>query len=391
LRKILNKIFVAKLGISRLLLSGSGLIFGLTLVLLALQLYTSLMAAFKPENTVGDYLTVSKDVGISNMLFSQKAEFSEKELEDLKRQPFVETAGSFIPGHYKVRASSEKLGFSTDLFFESVPDQFIDNKPGAFRWYEGSNFVPIILTDQFLDMYNFGFAGANNMPQISRSTIGLVPLKIQLEGSGGNIEFNAKVIGFSSRISSVLVPEAFMLWSNKKIGRAEKINPSRVIIKVNKQHAAEVEKYFEKNDLKVDQEKVRLNKIIGIADIMVSVLVGIGIAFIIFSLVIVVMNFSLLIYQAREEISLLRQLGYKNSDLFGHLVKYFLLFYSLSIGISISIFYLLNNRITVTIKAKGIELSEKINASVMITGVVFILVSLIIVMLSLQRSLKKSS
>ncbi|HXA03140.1 MAG TPA: FtsX-like permease family protein [Cytophagaceae bacterium] len=390
MRKILNKIFIAKLGISRLLLSGSGLIFGLTLVLLALQLYTSLLTVFRPENTTGDYLTVSKDVGLSNMLFSKKAEFSEKELEDLKRQPFVENSGSFIPGHYKVRASSERLGFSTDLFFESVPDQFIDNRPGAFRWYEGSDFVPIILTDQFLDMYNFGFAGANNMPQVSRSTIGLVPLTIKLEGSDGSGEFKGKVVGFSSRISSVLVPEAFMLWTNKKIGRIEKNNPSRVIIKVNKQHAAEVEKYFEKNDLKVDEEKVRLNKIIGIADIMVSVLVGIGFAFIIFSLVIVVMNFSLLIYQAREEISLLRQMGYKNSTLFGHLCKYFIIFYTFSIAISISLFYLLNHWITDSLKGKGIELAEKINSPVMMTGAVFIIVSLIIVMLSLQRSLQKS-
>jgi hypothetical protein len=391
LRKILNKIFTAKLGISRLLLSGSGLIFGLTLVLLALQLYTSLLAVFKPEDTAGDYLTVSKDVGLSNMLFSKKAEFSEKELEDLRNQPFVENAGSFIAGHYKVRASSDRLGFSTDLFFESVPDQFIDNKPGAFRWHGGDDLVPIILTDQFIDMYNFGFAGANNMPQVSRSTIGLMPLKITLEGSGGTIGFNAKVVGFSSRISSVLVPEAFMLWANKNIGRTEKENPSRIIIKVNKQHAAEVEKYFEKNDLKVDQEKMRLNKIIGIADIMVSVLVGIGIAFIIFSLVIIVMNFSLLIYQAREEINLLRLMGYKNSDLFGHLFKYFLLFYIFSVAVSISLFCLLNHWTTKNITAKGIELAEKINSPVIITGTTFIVFSLIIVMLSLQKSLRRSS
>jgi hypothetical protein len=391
LRKILNKIFVAKLGIGRLLLSGSGLIFGLTLVLLALQLYTSLLAVFKPENTTGDYLTVSKDVGLSNMLFSRKAEFSEKELEDLKRQPFVEDAGSFVPGNFKVRAYSDKLGFSTDLFFESVPDQFIDNKPAAFRWYEGNDLVPIILTDQFIDMYNFGFASANNMPLISRSTVGLVPLKIKLEGNGGSTEFNGKIVGFSSRISSVLVPEAFMLWANKKIGEAKKENPSRIIIKVNKQHAAEVEKYFEKNDLKVDQEKVRLNKIIGIADIMVSVLVGIGIAFIIFSLVIVVMNFSLLIHQAKEEISLLRQMGYRNSDLFSHLCKYFFIFYTLSILISISLFYFLNHWITRNLAGKGIDLAEKINSPVIMTGFIFIVASLIIVMFSLQRSLKKSS
>jgi hypothetical protein len=390
LRKILNKIFLSKLGISRLLVSGAGLISGLTLVLLSLQLYTSLLAVFKPENIIGDYLTVSKDIGLGNTLFFSKAEFSEKELKDLRNQPFVEEAGNFTPGHYKVRAYSDKLGFSTELFFESIPDQFIDNRPAAFKWYEGSDFVPIILSEQFLDMYNFGFAAGNNMPQISKSTVGLVTLKIRVEGSGGNAEFKGRIVGFSSRISSVLVPEEFMQWTNKNIGSSKKERPSRVIIKVNKQYAAEIEKYFDKNDLSVDQEKVRMNKIIGIADIMVSVLVGIGIAFIIFSFVIVIMNFSLLVYQTKEEISLLKQMGYRNFVLFGHLYRYFLVFYAACIFISILLFSFLKQWITKSLTEKGIELSERINELVIITGFAFIILSLIAVMFALQNILKKS-
>jgi hypothetical protein len=390
LRKILNKIFIARLGISRLLLSGTGLIFGLTLVLLSLQLYTSLLAVFRPENITGDYLTVSKDVSLGNTIFFTKAEFSEKELNDLRSQPFVEEAGVFTAGQYKVQAYSDKLGFSTELFFESVPDRFIDNRPRAFKWDEGSDFVPIILSEQFLDMYNFGFAASNNMPQISKSTIGLVTLKIKVQGSGGTSEFKGRIAGFSSRITSVLVPEDFMLWANKNIARSGKESPSRVIIKVNKQHAAEVETYFNKNDLKVDQEKVRLNKMIGIAEIMVSVLVGIGIAFIIFSLVIVIMNFSLLVYQAKEEINLLRQIGYKNSTLFAHLFRYFLVFYITCIIISISLFYTLNKYVTKSLASKSIELGEKTNSPVIITGAAFIVLSFMIVMIALHRTLRRS-
>ncbi|MFL5728822.1 MAG: hypothetical protein ACJ75J_04970, partial [Cytophagaceae bacterium] len=286
---------------------------------------------------------------------------------------------------------SDKLGFTTELFFESVPDHFIDDRPQSFRWYEGSQTVPIILSEEFLNMYNFGFAAGNNMPQISRSTIGLVTLQIQVRGGGGTAEFKGRIVGFSSRISSVLVPEEFMNWANKNIGRTGKENPSRVIIRVNKKYAAEVESYFEKNDLRVDQEKVRLNKIIGIADIMVSVLVGIGIAFVIFSLVIVIMNFTLLIYQAREETDLLRQMGYKDSTLFMHLSSYFFIFYGCSVLISVSLFYGLNRWVTSALAEKGIELGEKINSPVLITGAVFIISSLIIVVYSLQRSLQKSA
>jgi hypothetical protein len=151
-----------------------------------------------------------------------------------------------------------------------------------------------------------------------------------------------------------------------------------------------VEKYLKKHDLKVDQEKVRLNKMIGIAEIMVSVLVGIGIAFIIFSLVIVIMNFSLLVYQAKEEINLLRQMGYKNSVLFVHLCRYFLVFYIICIAISVSLFYTLNKYITKSLASKSIELGEKTNSPVIITGAVFIVLSFMVVVIALHRTLRRS-
>jgi len=124
---------------------------------------------------------------------------------------------------------------------------------------------------------------------------------------------------------------------------------------------------------------------------MVSVLVGIGIAFIIFSLVIVIMNFSLLIHQAREEIGLLKQLGYRNSVLFGHLSRYFLAFYTASILVSISAFYFLNHWAVKNMVSKGIELSAKTNSFVIITGAVFILLSFMIVMLSIRSNLRKNT
>src|SRR6187402_2888651 len=165
MHKELLKIFRKRIKPFTFILSGLGLVLGLTLVLICLQLYLSIFKSLSSEISKSEYIILSKDISLGNTLLNSSAVISTKELEDLKKQPFVEKLGVFIPNHYKVMAyAGGSLQLVTELFFESIPDDFVDNKPYNFRWEEGDEFLPIIVSEDFINLYNYGYALSNGFP-----------------------------------------------------------------------------------------------------------------------------------------------------------------------------------------------------------------------------------
>lgn len=390
MRPILNKIFSRRLGLGKFFLSAIAFLLGLSLVLLSLQAYLKVKDFLSPDKNSSDYIVLNKEVGIGHTLFGGKAEFLPNDIQDLKEQSFVEDIGIFSTNQFKAKAyAGGDLGFRTDLFFESVPSQFIDDKPYNFKWNEGSDFLPLIVSQEFLNLYNFGYALGRGTPQLSKSTIGLVPFEVDIYGPGGRKTMNGKVVGFSERITSVLVPENFLTWANKEIGQAAGNSVSRVIIKVKSDQAQAMEKYFEDNNFKVSDDKLKFTRILSIISIVMSVLLFIGTAFIVFALVIVVMNFSLIISEAKEDISLLIQLGYKAKYLLKHLSLYLSIFMVLIGAASTIIFYFANKQLVFFLSENGMNLNTGVEPMVLLLGCAFLFLSFVIALGSISNVLRR--
>jgi ABC-type antimicrobial peptide transport system permease subunit len=393
MRRLLNKIFFARIGLSRFVLSAFAFIIGLSLVFLSLQAYLKISEFIAPKMGLSDYVILKKEVGMAHTLFGvlgAKANFSKEDVEDLQKQEFVEDMGVFQSGRFKVTAfAGGDLGFYTELFLESVPTRFLEEKPSNFRWEENSGFLPIIMSQEFLDLYNFGFAAASGNPQLSKSAIGLVPLKVQIEGPGGIRMYNAKIVGFTERINSILVPENFLEWANKEIGNSDSQETSRIMVKIRNDKTASLEKYFDEKDLQVNENTIKYSKIINIVKIVMSVLLFIGAAFILFSLVIVILNFSLIVAEAKEEISLLIQLGYKINQLVKHLSFYLVLFMISVSFVSVGLFVLANSFLQDFLDKNGISVSQGAEPAVFLSGAGIILAAFAVAMISVSRVVKR--
>ena len=250
----------------------------------------------------------------------------------------------------------------TELFFESIPDQFVDNRPYNFKWEEGDEFLPIIVSEDFINLYNYGYALSNGFPQISKNTASMVPLEVKLSGSSKAMTLNAKIVGYSERVSSVLVPQDFMKWANLNIGNYKKEDQaSRIIIKLNKEYSGGLEKYLEDKSLLINSEKLGLSKIGAIAKIMIDILIIVGALFVLFSFMIVLTNFSLLLAEAKADLVLLFQLGYKIKTLVYHLFVYMLFFIGIVMVISVGVFLYINTILTETFVIRGISVATEIH------------------------------
>lgn len=72
------------------------------------------------------------------------------------------------------------------------------------------------MSKDYLTLYNFGFATTRNMPQLSEGLIGTVPMTMTLSGNGLHETLPARIVGFSSRLNTIAVPQSFLDWANER-------------------------------------------------------------------------------------------------------------------------------------------------------------------------------
>ena len=149
-------------------------------------------------------------VGVQFCSATQRIYFTNEELKEIENKDFVKEVSKFNKAtNYKIFLSSDMFGFGTDLFFESVPDKFLDVDSEEWEWKESSDYVPIMLPEDYLQLYNLGFAESQGLPLLSKKTVSLASFNIRLTGVNKSKKFKSSIIGFSSKINSILVPEDF--------------------------------------------------------------------------------------------------------------------------------------------------------------------------------------
>ncbi|HVX51053.1 MAG TPA: FtsX-like permease family protein, partial [Chitinophagaceae bacterium] len=233
--------------------------------------------------------------------------------------------GLLTQSRFKVSAqsASNRIPFYTDFFFESVPDEFIDVHSADWKWDDKSTYIPMIVPNMFLTLYNFGFAPSQGLPQLSPELVKSLIIRINISGPKGTVTYNGKVVGFSDRISSVLVPQPFMDWANANFGYAQGEKPSRIIIKTKDPGDPLLVDYLKNHGLTTDADKTRFSKIRQVVNIVVSFSWVTGAVMLLFALLVFALFIQLTIASAKNEIQLLITLGAGPKQLRKFLMKQF--------------------------------------------------------------------
>ena len=288
---------------------------GMTIILLGLQFYTDTQAIYQSEDSFmkADYLIVNKRISSMTTITGKSSAFTLPEVQDFDQQEFVERVGLFTSSAYDVKASfrlDEKTSFSTEMFFESVPDEFVDVKSDAWGYQQGSREVPIILPRNYLDLYNFGYAQSRNMPKLSEGILGAIRLKIELSGGGVRDEYEGRIVGFSSRLNTILVPQDFMDWANEYYAGTKTKSPTRLIVEVNNPTDERITSYLQDNDYETDQDKLDASKQTFLLRIIVGIVMGVGLVISILSFYILMLSVYLLVEKNSTKLENLLLIGY---------------------------------------------------------------------------------
>ena len=121
---------------------------------------------------------------------------------------------------------STGLYFSTEMFFEAVPDQYIDVDSDKWYFNPDNTEIPIIIPRNYLNLYNFGFAQSQGLPKLSEEMATALQLEIQLQGAEISETKTGRVVGFSNRLNTILVPETFLTWANHRFAPEKTAEPA---------------------------------------------------------------------------------------------------------------------------------------------------------------------
>lgn len=284
---------------------------GMTVILGGIQLYSDVKPVMSGESRLigSDYLVVTRPV---ERVGSGGKRFSVDDIAELNAQEFVTEVGAFTSSQYEVYGSilfgGRKL--STMLFFESIPDNFLDIQPKEWRYIAGDDMIPIILPRNYLNLYNFGFSSTQQLPQITEDVIKRVELGISLRGNGLIEEYTGRVVGFSDRINTILVPEQFMVWANSRYGEDENEEATRLIIEVDNPADPELMAFIETNGYEIENKPAESSKAMYILKVCIVIIVCIGVIFSLLSIIILTLSIYLLLQKNISKLENLVLIGY---------------------------------------------------------------------------------
>ena len=284
---------------------------GLAIILCAIQLYSDIKPLLVGENSLigSDYMIITRPV---ERFGQEPLRFSGEDIEELHEQAFIADVGAFVSSEYEVYGgvvfSGQRL--STMMFFESVPDAFVDVESRAWRYEPGDKVIPIIIPRNYLNLYNFGFSSTQGLPQITEDLIKRIELDIELSGNGLEEHFRGSVVGFSDRLNTILVPMSFMNWANERYADGSDAESSRLILEVADPASPELATFLRERGYVAEEQPAESSKAMYLLKVAIAIIVVIGIVFSILSIIILTLSIYLLLQKNIDKLENLVLIGY---------------------------------------------------------------------------------
>ena len=289
---------------------------GMAIVLAAVQFFSDVKPLFTGNDSFlrPGQVVITKRVNTLGTITGSSPAFSEKEIKRLRQQPFVRSLGQYTPAMFSVFATigSQKMGmeFSTEMFFEAVPDEYLDVQTDKWLYDPSSDDVPIILPRAYLNLYNFGFASSQGLPTISEKLVGKISVRLRLTGTHGVKLKTGRVVAFSRRLNTILVPQTFIDDMNQQLSPNRKPQAARLIIEVENPADERIAQYL--NDYHYDTEAADADasKTAGLLRIVITVVMGVGLVISALAFYVLLLSIFLLLQKHTEKIDNLLLIGY---------------------------------------------------------------------------------
>ena len=303
-----------------------GLLLSFILVLTCIQLYSNANALLGKKSSDSNYwITMSKTINPDNIGRKELIGFDKTDIDELKSWKEVKSIYPVVSNDFKVSADGGSfIPFYTDMYLEAVDNEAIDIKDLS-EFVVKDNTIPIIISREYLNLYNYGFALNQGLPQITEEFAKKIEVNINITLKGKNLKYKGKLIGLSDRIHSVLVPKKFLdsINATQAYTQAHKDINTRILVKVNDVSDQDLIAKMTKKGYESNQESLRSAKIKGKLFLVLRAIAFIGI-FIFILCVFMIVNFiKMQFLEKQEEVSIKYSLGYSPKKMVSSISRFF--------------------------------------------------------------------
>ena len=311
---------------------------GMAIILLGCQFYqdaTSVLGA-KDRFMKGDYIIISKQVRGGLFGGKKSNSFSPSEIEELSKQDFALRVGRFLPSKFRVSAGlTLGIGMSTYMFFEAVPEEFLDVKAEDWKYDPNSDEVPIIIPRNYLGLYNSAFAQSQGLPLLSEATMSSLPLQLDLSGAGEEVQLRGRIVGFSNRLNTLLVPLPFLEAMNERLAPGVEAPSTRLIVEVKSPSDPAITLYLRDHHYESEGERLASGESMYLLRLLAGLVLAIGVLISALSVYLLLLSIYLLLQKNTRQIEDLLLLGYTRSAVIRPYIALTLLVQCAVLGLSL--------------------------------------------------------
>ena len=285
-------------------------------------------------------IVIQKKVTSGPLLGLNNPEFSDEQIDEVRSMEFVESCDPIRSNTFDVVLSIDDPlipAFNSNIYVQSVHEDYLDVKTDHWDWDEGSKTLPIIMPRDFLMMMN-NFLSASNIPQLSDDLV--LDLKIDLNIGPRNYRetIHSRIVGFTNELSSILVPESFLHWANQKYGEKEKEVISQLVVKSKDGQFGLLENYLKENEFESKKSQLLIAKLKSTLGVLLTIISAISLLAVFLSILVLIQYLQLIMTKNDYEIRTLLRLGHAPNQLIQVFLRYFMSLFSVVVVLSLLLF-----------------------------------------------------
>lgn len=339
---MLNKLLFKNQDKKQLLIAIIGAFMGITFLVTSIHYIIKVNEFGKGADILGpNTLIVQKIVTNAGSLNLSKTDFSERELQKMRDEAFIEEVKPVLSNNFDISFETSDPHvpyFRSDVFIQTVDQKFLDVKSDEWHWKPGDKYVPMIMPREFLVMLNT-FMSAKNIPQISEDLAKEVKFKFKIWNKDGVEKVNVKIIGFTNEVSSLLVPASFMKYGNDKYsdGTVQKI--TQVMISGKESEFGLVEDLLNRKGLESKKSQLVVGRLKSVVGTLFLVVFGISIIAVFASGLVLIQYMQLLMSRNAYEVRTLLRIGYDPNEIIKSFFYYFVKIFGFVAMVGLGIFF----------------------------------------------------
>ena len=337
-------------------------------------------------------IVIQKKVTSGPLLGLNNPEFSDEQIDEVRSMEFVESCDPIRSNTFDVVLSIDDPlipAFNSNIYVQSVHEDYLDVKTDHWDWDERSKTLPIIMPRDFLMMMN-NFLTASNIPQLSDDLV--LDLKIDLNIGPRNYRetIHSRIVGFTNELSSILVPESFLIWANQKYGEKEKEVISQLVVKSKDGQFGLLENYLEENEFESKKSQLVIAKLKSTLGVLLTIISVISLLAVFLSMLVLIQYLQLIMTKNDYEIRTLLRLGHSPNQLIKVFLRYFMSLFSVVAVLSLLLFIPVKYYLQQIFISNGISLDSSLSIYLFLLVIFVFIVFALSIWLSTKKRIYKT-